>query len=347
VHGAASFAAGTLTAKLSAKLRAKLSMTEVWFVVLPGTLLLDLAGPAEAFRLANQQRLLRGQPAAYRLRFIGPKTDSSTSVGATLAALEPLPARITQPTCVVLLGQPSGAESALQKPLPRHWADTRRWLSKVVARGLAADALTPVTLMTVCAGALLAADAGFLHQRRCTTHHEMLSHLQQLAPTAMVLANRVFVVDGAVSTSAGVTAGIDLALHRIAQDCGDALAAAVAQVMVVYSRRGPDDPQLSPLLKGRNHLHPAVHRVQNAVCDTPSKGWSLQDMAQVAHVTPRHLTRLFSSHVGSTPRAYVESVRATVARRVLADGASTQQALHAAGISSDRQWRRVRTRSTA
>jgi transcriptional regulator GlxA family with amidase domain len=327
-------------------------MTEIWFVVLPGTLLLDLAGPAEAFRLANQQLLLRGQPAAYLLRYVGPRADSSTSVGATLAALEPLPQRINGPTCVVLLGQPSGAESVLQKPLPRHWADTRRWLAQVVAPALHLPSPDPgaapapsTRLMTVCAGALLAADAGLLHQRRCTTHHEMLGHLQELAPSATVLANRVFVQDGPVFSSAGVTAGIDLALHLIAQDCGDALAAAVAQVMVVYTRRGPDDPELSPLLKGRNHLHPAVHRVQNAVCETPSAAWSLQNMADVAHVTPRHLSRLFSSHVGATPRAYVEGVRTALAQQALAQGLSTQRALQAAGIRSDRQWRRVRSRA--
>jgi transcriptional regulator GlxA family with amidase domain len=323
-------------------------MTEVWFVVLPGTLLLDLAGPAEAFRLANQQLQTRGQPAAYLLRYVSPGADSSTSVGATLTALEPLPQHIGGNTCVVLLGQPSGAESALQKPMSRHWADTRRWLAQVVAPALHQTGLgpSPITrLMTVCAGALLAADAGLLHQRRCTTHHEMLGHLQDLAPSATVLANRVFVQDGPVCSSAGVTAGIDLALHLVAQDCGDALAAAVAQVMVVYTRRGPEDPELSPLLKGRNHLHPAVHRVQNAVCETPSAAWSLQSMADVAHVTPRHLTRLFSSHVGATPRAYVEGVRTALAQQALAQGLSTQRALQAAGIRSDRQWRRVRSRA--
>jgi transcriptional regulator GlxA family with amidase domain len=113
---------------------------------------------------------------------------------------------------------------------------------------------------------------------------------------------------------------------------------------VVYTRRGPDDPELSPLLKGRNHLHPAVHRVQNAVCETPSASWSLPRMADVAYVTPRHLTRLFSSHVGVTPRAYVEGVRTALAQQALAQGATTQRALDVAGIGSTRQWRRVRAR---
>ncbi|MDP2008492.1 MAG: DJ-1/PfpI family protein [Rubrivivax sp.] len=313
-------------------------MIDILFVVLPGTLLLDLAGPAEAFRLANQRLVQRGQACAYRLRYTGPCAEAATSVGATLAALEPLPATLAGPTRVVLLGQPSGAESPLRRPLPRAWTDTRRWLAQVVAPQLGQAA----SLVTVCAGALLAADAGLLGSRRCTTHHEMLADLQRLAPAATVLANRVFVIDGPLASSAGITAGIDLALHLIALDLGDAMAAAVGQVMVVYLRRGPEDPELSPLLAGRNHLHPAVHRVQDALCGQPDKPWSLQAMAEVAHVTPRHLSRLFSQHVGCAPRQYLQAVRVALAHGAMQGGQPRKQALAAAGIAGDRQWRRLR-----
>jgi len=319
-------------------------MKDIVFVVLPGSLLLDLAGPAEAFRLANQRLVQRGQPAAYRLRFAAPQREAATSVGATLAELEPLPAPLADGATVVLLGQPSGAESPLQHPLPRAWADTRRWLAREVAPGLQAGRLQ---LMTVCAGTLLAADAGLLAGRRCTTHHEVLDDLARLAPGALVCANRVFMLDGPVASSAGVTAGIDLALHLIARDHGDALAATVAQVMLVYLRRGPEDPQISPLRAGRNHLHPAVHRVQEAVCEEPAADWSLQRMAALAHVTPRHLTRLFAEHVGRSPRQYVESVRLALAERALQGGQAPKQAIAAVGIAGDRQWRRMRARREA
>lgn len=319
-------------------------MIDVLFVVLPDTLLLDLAGPAEAFRIANQQLLQRGRPAAFRLRCAGPHADAATSIGVTLAAIEPLPAALgDEETWVVLLGQPSGCESPLRRPLPRAWSDTRRWLARTVAPRLGAG----VRLLTVCAGALLAADAGLLAGRRCTTHHEKLAELQALAPAAQVLANRVFVIDGPLATSAGVTAGIDLALHLVADTCGAAIAAAVAQVMVVFQRRGPDDPELSPLLAGRNHLHPAVHRVQDAVAEKPGDDWSLQTLAAVAHVTPRHLSRLFRDHVGRSPREYVESIRVAIAERALRDGASTGRAIEAAGIGGARQWRRLRARRQA
>jgi len=129
---------------------------------------------------------------------------------------------------------------------------------------------------------LLAADAGLLAGRLVTTHHELLDDLQALAPTARVQANRVFVEDGAVLTSAGVTAGIDLALHGVAQVCGEVIAAAVAQVMVVFARRGVQAPQVSALLAHRDHLHPAIHRVQDAVCAAPAEPWDSARMAAVA-----------------------------------------------------------------
>jgi transcriptional regulator GlxA family with amidase domain len=319
------------------------AMIDVLFLVLPDTLLLDLAGPAEAFRLANQALARRGQGPAFRLRYVGPQAEAATSVGATLAAVEPLPAGLERPTWLVLLGQPSGSEGPLRRPLPRAWSDTRRWLARCVAPALGDD----LRLLTVCAGALLAADAGLLAGRRCTTHHEMLERLQQMAPSAQVLANRVFVVDGPLASSAGITAGIDLALHLIGIECGDAVAATVAQTMVVFQRRGPDDPQLSPLLAGRHHLHPAVHRVQDAVCERPGAAWSLAAMADVAHVTPRHLSRLFSAHVGRSPRQYLQAVRVAVAERALRVGLAPKQALDAAGIGGARQWRRLRAQRAA
>ena len=315
-------------------------MIDIVFLVLPQTLLLDLAGPAEAFRLANQRRQALGLEPAYRLRFVGPQAAVDSSVGLALAGIEALPERLAPATRVVLLGQPSGHESPLQSPLHPTWAKARRWLAQVVAPAFDSGA----ELMTVCAGALLAADAGLLGQRRCTTHHEKLAELQRLAPAANVQANRIFVIDGPLATSAGVTAGVDLALHLIGRDCGESLAAAIAQTLVVYLRRGPDDPEHSPLLSGRNHLHAAVHRVQDAVCAQPASAWTLQSMAALAHVTPRHLARLFRHHVGRTPREYVEGLRAAFAERAISAGQASDSALAAAGIAGARQWRRIRSR---
>lgn len=329
-------------------------MIRLLFVVLPETLLLDLAGPAEAFRLANQHLAAAGKPPAFALRFVGPAPEAPSSVGAVLAQLEPLPAHFESPSWVLLLGLPGNAEQAghrARRPSAA-WLATRDWLARQVVPALAAELpLLPgdpgVGVVTVCSGALLAADAGLLAHRRCTTHHELLDTLARLAGTAQVAPNRIFVVDGPVATSAGVTAGIDLALHLVARVCGPALAAAVSRDMVVYLRRGPDDPQLSPLLAWRNHLHPAVHRVQDAMCERPGHAWSAEALAAVAHVTPRHLSRLFREQAGISPREYVEQVRCALADEARSRGASVQAASELAGFTSPRQWRRARTRVPA
>jgi transcriptional regulator GlxA family with amidase domain len=324
-------------------------MIAILFLVLPETLLLDLAGPAEAFRLANQQLATRGKPPAFRLRYISAQPQASTSIGLQLSHLEPLPDALPAGAWVVLMGRP-GLKDTLLTLQRDGWLDARHWLASVVAPALAlptpAEA-RPHRLLTVCVGTLLAADAGLLGRRQVTTHHEHLDTLAALAPQAQVCANRVFVVDGPVWSSAGITAGIDLALHCIGDVCGDAIAAAVAEIMVVFQRRGADDPQRSPLLDGRNHLHPAVHRVQNAVCDHPGRDWDVPALAAVAHVTPRHLARLFKDHAGISPRDYVEHIRSGLAEQAIARGLPTSQAVELAGFGTDRQYRRARARRRA
>jgi transcriptional regulator GlxA family with amidase domain len=326
-------------------------MIDVVFVVLPDTLLLDLAGPAEAFRLANQALHRRGLPPQFRMRFAGPNPQARSSVGLQLAGLEPLPPTLASPTWVVLMGRPGSAGEVLR--VQPEWLTARDWLGRVVGPLLAgpeagADPATAPTghrLLTVCVGALLAADAGLLAGRAVTTHHELLADLAGLAPAAQVQHNRVFVDDGVVLSSAGITAGIDLALHCIQQACGPAIASSVAQVMVVFSRRGPNDPQRSPILSGRRHLHPAVHRAQDAVCDNPGRAWTVNTLAEAAHVSPRHLARLFVEHAGVSPRGYVEQVRLALASHAVARGMPAKQAAAAAGFGNDRQWRRARGRA--
>jgi transcriptional regulator GlxA family with amidase domain len=306
---------------------------EVWFVLPTGSLILDWAGPAEVFRIASQETeaLLRG--GAFRLRFCAPQAGSRSSVGALLAGLEPLPAEVAAPAWIVLVGK-TGSE-----PRRGHADEDRRvvdWL-----RRLRPGSARGPRLVTVCSGALLAAQAGLLNGRRVTTHHLDLGHLKELAAGATVVPDRVFVEDGEVWSSAGVTAGIDLALHLIAQHCGAVVAARVAQRMAVALRRGPDDPELSPFLAHRQHFNARLHRVQDAVSRAPREPWSAERMAELANTTPRTLNRLFSQHAGTTPLAYLRSIRLALARQALEAGASVGRAAEAAGFSSDLQLRRA------
>ncbi len=311
------------------------------FLVQPRALLLDLAGPAEALRLANQALQRQGLAPAFRLRYVAAQPQAASSVGLMVGGLEPLPSTLTPDSWLFLLGcrhmQPG--EPAAGSAERADQLRTLRWLHEVGGTLLEAGA---GRVISICSGALLAAEAGLLQQRRCTTHHELLDELRERAPAAEVVDNRVFVLDGPLATSAGITAGIDLTLHLIQARCGDAIAASVAQTMVVYLRRNPQDPELSPLLAHRHHLHPALHRVQDAISARPAEDWNLDRMAAVAHVTPRHLGRLFGEHAGTTPLRYLQSIRLELAERARQKGASLSEAARLAGFSSEQQWRRTR-----
>jgi transcriptional regulator GlxA family with amidase domain len=318
---------------------ARAHLIDLLFVIAPHSLLLDIAGPAEAFRLANLHRERRGQPPRFRLRFAGPARAAPTSVGLALANLEPLPERLTTPTWVVLVGQPAAELGQVTPPI----AATARWLKLLLGEPLLTEN-TPHRVIAICSGTLLAARAGLLGRRRCTTHHELLSQLRALAPRAQVIDNRVFVVDGPLACSAGITAGIDLALHLIAEECGEALASSVAEDMVVYLRRSERDPELSPFLVHRRHLHAVVHRVQDAIVARPQRDWNMTALAAVGHATERHLLRLFTEHAGVSPLDYLRFIRLERARQSLEYGASVARAAEVAGFRSGLQLRRAWSR---
>lgn len=308
----------------------------VLFVLMPHSLVLDWAGPAEALRLANQTRARAGLPPRFVLRFVGPQAQCATSVGAFVTGIEPLPSSLPSPSWLVLVGSPDEAFN-LQ-------SDASRALVHGLQR-LSGALVPPNRLLTICAGALLAAQAGLLFGRRVTTHHLELDKLRALEPGCEVLANRVFVTDdgadGVVFSSAGITTGIDLAIHLIAQECGEAVAARVAQTMVMPLRRGTEDPELSPFLAYRHHLHAGVHRVQDAVSADPTAGWSVPRMAELANTSPRHLARLFLEHGGIAPLQYLRRIRLCTAEQALRSGLSVAQAAQRSGLGSATQLRRA------
>jgi transcriptional regulator GlxA family with amidase domain len=314
-------------------------LIDVLFVIVPHSLLLDIAGPAEAFRLANQHRGNRGLPPRFRLRFAAPNEAQETSVGLSIAGLEPLPQELAVTTWVVVVGQPT---EHLGNVTPAVMV-TARWLNKLLGESLR-EHFGEHRLVTICSGTLLAARAGVLGGRRCTTHHELLDTLRALAPRAKVIENRVFVVDGALASSAGITAGVDVALHLIAEECGEALAASVAEDMVVYLRRSDRDPEQSPFRIHRGHLHTTVHRVQDAIIHEPERDWNMAALAKAGHTTERHLLRLFLEHARVSPLQYLQAIRLERARQALEFGASVTRAAEFAGFRSALQMRRAWSR---
>lgn len=253
----------------------------------PHVLLLDLVGPLEALRKAN----LEQERVRFDIRYVGPGPEVSTSLGLALSDVGPLPAQVPDGALVLVPGvadEPLGG-----RPDPdRDQADEAAivaWLGRAVCPG--------VRLVTVCSGALFAARAGLLDGYDCTTHHGSLAALAALAPAARVRENRLFVEDRERLSSAGITSGIDLALHLVAKMVDHATALAVARYLVVYMRRAGGDPQVSPWLEGRNHLHPAIHRLQDAIAADPARAWSVETLAREAGGdSPQSLPPLQYSH---------------------------------------------------
>ena len=320
----------------------------VYVVLPPRTLLLDIAGPLEALRRANvvQERV------RFDVGYFGPTRSVSTSIGLNLVGVAPLPRRVPQEAMVVVAGNVAeillprlgpnrvradagGAQAASTSDADlRNEASIVEWLRATVRPGH--------TLVTICSGALFAGRAGLFDGRNCTTHYLCYDELAVAAPAARVLENRLYVEDGDRYSSAGITAGVDLMLHVLSRIVDPTCALAVARYLVVYLRRNGADPQMSPWLEGRNHIHPAVHCVQDAMTADPTRAWTLAALAKIAGASPRHLSRLFNEQVGMNTSDYRNRLRAALANELVGNTRlDMEHVAERAGFASTRQLRRV------
>lgn len=304
----------------------------VYVVIPPRTLLLDLAGPLEVLRRAN----LLQDAVRFEVHYVGATRAVRTSIGIELGAVRRLPSKLSEGAMVIIVGNVDllidgvggTAADAEQE------AAIVEWLRGTIRPGQ--------RVITICSGALLAARAGLLDGHDCTTHFMNCAELATLAPKARVLENRLYVEDGERLSSAGVTAGIDLMLHVVAELIDHACATAVARYLVVYLRRSSSDPQLSPWLEGRNHIHPAVHRIQDAIASEPARRWPAQHLAKLAGTSARHLSRLFYQHTGMHLADYRNRLRAALARELISQTRlDIERVAERSGFSSSRQLRRV------
>lgn len=311
----------------------------VYVVVPPRTLLLDIAGPIEVLRKAN---LEQGR-VSFDVTYIGPVHELNSSVGLVLSRIAPLPDEVPGGAIVMISGsadQPLEDASRCSSDDGAAEHSIVAWLVRVIRPG--------IRLMTICSGALLAARAGLLDGHECTTHHATIATLRKQAPLAKVRENRLFVRDGERLTSAGITAGIDLMLALVEAETNATVALAVARYLVVYLRRGGNDPQLSPWLTGRNHIHPAIHRAQDAIGADPAREWSVENLARFVGASPRNLSRLFNQCVGMGVTDYVNRIRIVRARElVVGTCLSIELVAEGCGYSSSRQFRRAWSRLEA
>jgi transcriptional regulator GlxA family with amidase domain len=292
----------------------------VIFLVPAEVEILDLAGPLQAFSEANRSR------RRYGIQLVSTRSRVESSQGLWLDSLEPLPA-VREDALIVVPGMP--------------YARTLR-IDRAITRWLKAASNAGAQIASVCTGAFALGEAGLLDGRRCTTHWSRVEELQTRFPRAKVVADRLFVTDGNVMTSAGIASGIDLALAIIDRTQGPLLAAEVAREMVVYLRRDGSHGQTSIYLDYRTHMNPGIHKVQDRLTQRPSEKHSLDELSELAGMSRRSLTRTFRQVTGVSVKEFTTRVRLEVAASLLHDPTLTMDAIaRQAGFESPRQLRRI------
>ncbi len=271
----------------------------------PDVQVLDVMGPLEVFSRAARWLKDAGRRAdvAYEVELLGVRRGTfRTSSGLRLVADRAF-ADVRGGLDTLLLAGGVGVE-----PWRRH-APLLRWI-----RG---QAKRVRRLGSVCTGAFLLAEAGLLDGRRATTHWRSCARLAREFPSVRVEPDPVFVRDGAVWTSAGVTAGMDLALSLVEEDEGRDVALAVARELVMFLRRPGGQAQFSAQLAEQFAEREPVRDVQAYVLEHPREDLSVEALAGRAGMSPRNFARVFTREVGTTPAHYVATVRVETARRLL------------------------------
>jgi transcriptional regulator GlxA family with amidase domain len=262
------------------------------FLIFPDFQLLDMAGPLAAFQMAGYDQ----DAAPYRLRVIseaGGLVRSSAGVAVASETLEEPP----NDTLIV-----AGGAGARRGPVSSPLQDFLRRAATMSRR-----------VASVCTGAYILAGAGLLDDRAATTHWRYAAALQRQYPRVRVDGDRIFVRDGAVWTSAGITAGIDLALALIEDDLGCDTARAAARQLVVYHRRPGGQSQFSELLD----LDPPSDRIRQALSFARTHlhaPLTVERLAEAACLSPRQFGRAFLAETGQTPAKAIERLRAEAAR---------------------------------
>ena len=305
---------------------------------------LDVTGPLEVLTGANTWRIGHGDDPAYDIRTASIGGEPvRTSSGLSIVPDEDLREFRPHPDLLIV---PGGAGARRADPELTGWLRTH---------GRRAN-----RLVSVCTGAFLLAAAGLLDGRRVTTHWAYCSALAAKYPAIRVDPDPIFVRDGHVATSAGVTAGIDLALALVEDDLGRDAALDIARHLVVFLRRPGNQAQFSAQLAGQLANREPLRDVQRWIADHPAADLSVDTLASQASLSPRQFARAFAAEVGMPPGRYVDRVRLETARRRLEDtsdgveqtarscGYGTPEAMRRAflrtlGVSPDEYRRRFRT----
>lgn len=274
------------------------------FFVYPGFALLDLSGPLDAFGSANER-----VPGSYRLSVMSLEGDLVPSSTGLKVATEPVAVSGIDTFVVV------GDFGLPKRPIPPAAIEFIRTASAGSRR-----------TASVCMGACLLAACGLLEGRRATTHWRYAAALQNQYPAVRVNGDRIFLNDGGVWTSAGMTAGIDMVLAMIEEDLGTEVARSVARMLVVYYRRPGGQMQFSSLLE----MDPQSDRIGAALAfmrEHLAEPLSIDRVAESVHLSPRQFGRAFLESTGMTPAKAIERLRVEAARPAVEDGRATLDAI--------------------
>jgi transcriptional regulator GlxA family with amidase domain len=282
------------------------SPRRVVVLALPRTQALDLAGPIDVFASATE----RVSPG-YAVEVVTPGGGHvRCSSGLTVAA-EPLPAPAPMDTLLVLGGEDMPARSRDMS--------LRDWVVASAARAQ--------RTVSICTGAFVLAAAGLLDGRRATTHWTRCEDLASAYPNVVVEPDRIFTRDGPIGTSAGVSAGIDLALALVEEDLGREIALDVARSMVVFLKRPGGQSQFSAQLDGQLAARQPLRELQAWIADHLEEDLSVPALARRAFMSERNFGRAFRRETGLTPAAYVEALRIERARTALQESAAPTEVI--------------------
>lgn len=296
------------------------SRRDVVIVVFDGVKLLDAVGPGEVFAEANRFG------ARYRLRFASVDgADVMTSLGTRFAVSGSIDTIDDVDTVMV-----AGGDELVGRPIDPYLVDA-----------VASIAMRSRRIASICTGAFILATAGVLDGRRATTHWRHTRLLRNAFPTIQVEPDAIFVHDGDVFTSAGVSAGMDLALALVEMDYGSSLVREVARSLVVYLKRAGGQSQFSVLVESNPPPESALRLVTDAITADPGGRHGVEELAAHASLSTRQLTRLFKAELGTTPARYVEMVRIDIARAALDAGHGVGESARRAGFGSPETFRRV------
>lgn len=292
---------------------------KITFFVHPVFELLDLSGPCSAFNMVNE--LYSPQ---YHFKVASSEGGAVIDSAGITIFTEPI-TDIDQTETIIVVGGSAAHQYALSQ-------STRDLLWK--------GSKNAERMCSVCTGAFILADVGILNARRATTHWRYAGLLQSQYPDIEVDADRIFINEGNIWTSAGMTAGMDLALALIEKDCGPEVAKAVAKNLVIYHRRLGGQSQYSTMLD----ITPTCERVRNALCyarENLNKPLTVERLSEVAGVSLRQFNRIFLHATGTTPAKAIERLRLDMARpRIEEDLDSLEKIALEVGFGSEENMRR-------